>query len=435
MSESIHPSVDIRNLVLETSIWKSTKSNFVVSTMSSEDRRDEGISFNSNKGGLIKRKATFKKRRKDGSNLGLEKIAKEQRKKMKGQKRQYRRTFDEPTPQTSEGDKRNDHIEKGKVINKPDSSRTADHDTSKHFPEETNFEENYNSKLKPSETKDDDNDAFSREFYLADDESGFILDKEEMASSGNMGRFLFESAKTRAREEEMQRKRIENPAGSRISARKSALMDDQDAWEENRLLSSGAAVKGEVSLNMSTDDDARVTLLVHQVKPPFLDGRVSFSTLRDAVPTVKDASSDFARMAREGSATLRHLRENKDKHAMRQRFWELGGTRMGDVVGIKAEKVVSGDEDRTKLKDDGEIDYKKSAGFAAHVKAEGAVSEFAKTKSIREQREYLPIFSVREELLNVVRENSVLIIVGETGSGTYGPLSQRTPIWLLYYPI
>ena len=60
-----------------------------------------------------------------------------------------------------------------------------------------------------------------------------------------------------------------------------------------------------------TEDDARVTLLVHQVKPPFLDGRVSFSDVREAVPTVKDSSSDFAKMAREGSATLRHLRENK----------------------------------------------------------------------------------------------------------------------------
>lgn len=59
------------------------------------------------------------------------------------------------------------------------------------------------------------------------------------------------------------------------------------------------------------DDDARVTLLVHQVKPPFLDGRVSFSTIREAVPTVRDSSSDFAKMARNGSATLRRLRENK----------------------------------------------------------------------------------------------------------------------------
>ncbi len=62
---------------------------------------------------------------------------------------------------------------------------------------------------------------------------------------------------------------------------------------------------------MLVEDDARVTLLVHQVRPPFLDGRVSFSNIREAVATVKDASSDFAKMAREGSATLRHLRETK----------------------------------------------------------------------------------------------------------------------------
>lgn len=81
-----------------------------------------------------------------------------------------------------------------------------------------------------------------------------------------------------------------------------------------------------------------MTLLVHQVKPPFLDGRVSFSDIREAVPTVKDSSSDFAKMAREGSVTLRHLRENKEKHTMRQKFWELGGTRMGTAMGIKDEE-------------------------------------------------------------------------------------------------
>jgi pre-mRNA-splicing factor ATP-dependent RNA helicase DHX38/PRP16 len=55
---------------------------------------------------------------------------------------------------------------------------------------------------------------------------------------------------------------------------------------------------------------------VHEVKPPFLDGRVSFSTIREAVASVKDASSDFAKMARSGLATLRHLQATKDKNAM-----------------------------------------------------------------------------------------------------------------------
>ena len=157
-----------------------------------------------------------------------------------------------------------------------------------------------------------------------------------------------------------------------------------------------------------------MTLLVHQVKPPFLDGRLSFSTVREAVPTVKDASSDCAKMAREGSVTLRALREQKDKNTMRQKFWELGGTRMGDAVGVKEKQdagAPAGDSENA----DGEIDYKKSSGFAAHVKkkeTDGPVSEFAKQKSIRQQREYLPVYSVREELLNVVRENNVVVIVG-----------------------
>ena len=279
-----------------------------------------------------------------------------------------------------------------------------------------------------SAAENDDTGDFDRDFYLAEDDGGFVLDKDEMAASGNMGRFLFESEKTKAREAEMQRKRNENPS-TRMSARKSALMDDQDAWEENRLLSSGAAVMGEVSLDISTDNDSRVTLLVHQVKPPFLDGRVSFSSIRDAVPTVRDASSDFAKMAREGSATLKRLRANKDKNTMRQKFWELGGTRMGNAVGVKVQKGTQEDPAAGDLQADGEVDYKKSSGFAAHItgkgnRNDGPVSEFAREKSLRQQREYLPVFSVRDELLNVVRENTVVIIVGETGSGKTTQLTQ-----------
>jgi len=63
-----------------------------------------------------------------------------------------------------------------------------------------------------------------------------------------------------------------------MSQRKSALNDDQNRWEENRLLTSGAAVQGSVDLDHQTEDDNRVELLVHQIRPPFLGGRVAFST-------------------------------------------------------------------------------------------------------------------------------------------------------------
>lgn len=52
------------------------------------------------------------------------------------------------------------------------------------------------------------------------------------------------------------------------------------------------------------------------------------------------------------------------------------------------------------------------------------MSEFAKNKSIKDQREFLPVFEVRDELMRIVRENKVIIIVGETGSGKTTQLTQ-----------
>ncbi|GLU06194.1 hypothetical protein SLE2022_232450 [Rubroshorea leprosula] len=53
-----------------------------------------------------------------------------------------------------------------------------------------------------------------------------------------------------------------------------------------------------------------------------------------------------------------------------------------------------------------------------------AVSEFATSKTMAEQRQYLPIYSVRDELLQVIRENQVVVVVGETGSGKTTQLTQ-----------
>jgi pre-mRNA-splicing factor ATP-dependent RNA helicase DHX38/PRP16 len=301
------------------------------------------------------------------------------------------------------------------------------------------------SPIQPIGGEDEYDSDFDREFYDDEEDGRYVIDQSAVDGGHDMGRFLFENSKTKAREADMEKRRRQQgpmnshtqqqqqPRSERFNAKKSALQADQEAWEESRLLSSGAAVRSSIDLDSEAlnneKDMSRVTLLVHQVKPPFLsDGRVSFSTVREAVPTVKDASSDFAKMSREGSATLRYIRANKDKNAMRQKFWELGGTKMGNAMGVKKTKKEGDDGDSNNDDEDenGEIDYKKSSGFAQHVKKKAngeddntneAVSTFAKTKTIREQREFLPVFSVRDELLNVIRENSCVVIVGETGSG------------------
>ena len=53
-----------------------------------------------------------------------------------------------------------------------------------------------------------------------------------------------------------------------------------------------------------------------------------------------------------------------------------------------------------------------------------ACSDFSKKKTLKEQQQYLPIFASRSELLTIIRDNSVVVIVGETGSGKTTQLAQ-----------
>lgn len=51
------------------------------------------------------------------------------------------------------------------------------------------------------------------------------------------------------------------------------------------------------------------------------------------------------------------------------------------------------------VNEEGESDYKKGQQFAEHMKDAGeASSDFAKKKSILQQRQYLPVFAVRQEV-------------------------------------
>ena len=48
----------------------------------------------------------------------------------------------------------------------------------------------------------------------------------------------------------------------------------------------------------------------------------------------------------------------------------------------------------------------------------------SKPSSIREQRESLPIYGLREKLLETIRENQIVVVVGETGSGKTTQITQ-----------
>ncbi|KAG2317050.1 hypothetical protein Bca4012_067945 [Brassica carinata] len=204
-------------------------------------------------------------------------------------------------------------------------------------------------------------------------------------------------------------------------------------WEDRQLLSSGAVrgTQGQKTVfdredeEEEEEEEGRAVLLVHDTKlPPFLDnGRAVFTKGAEPVMPVKDPTSHMAIVSRKGSGLLKEIREKQSLHKSRKRFWELAGSNLGDILGVEksSEQV---DADTAVVGDKGEVDFRREGKFSEHMKRVEAMSEFAKSKTMAEQRQYLPIFSVRDELLQVIRENQVVVVVGETGSGKTTQLTQ-----------
>ncbi|XP_071503561.1 pre-mRNA-splicing factor ATP-dependent RNA helicase PRP16-like [Diadema antillarum] len=202
----------------------------------------------------------------------------------------------------------------------------------------------------------------------------------------------------------------------RMSAQQRQINVDNEKWETNRMLTSGVVQKIQYDEEIEEETVNRVHLLVHNIVPPFLDGRIVFTKQPEPVVPVKDNTSDMAQIARKGCNVVKKHREQKERKKAQHKHWELAGTKLGDIMGIKKEDEKGNEEN---------VNYKSQQQFADHMKEKTeASSAFAKQKTIREQREYLPVFAVRQQLLNVIRDNNVVIIVGETGSGKTTQLTQ-----------
>lgn len=216
--------------------------------------------------------------------------------------------------------------------------------------------------------------------------------------------------------------RVSNSA-SRITLgnlKKIERTQENDKWEMNRMLSSGTIRVRQEDVELDESDESKVVLMVHNIKPPFLDGRIVFTTQTEPIQVVKNPSSDMAILARKGSMIVKAVRDRNERNRMRDKFWDISGTQMGNAIGL-AKKA---EEDTTKYDEQGNVDYKADSQYAKAMKNFEAVSDFARSKTIKEQREYLPVFSVRDELMNFIRENRIVIIVGETGSGKTTQLTQ-----------
>ncbi|KAI3961792.1 hypothetical protein MKW92_052406 [Papaver armeniacum] len=259
-----------------------------------------------------------------------------------------------------------------------------------------------------------------RAWYDRDDEGNAAFDGDTSLA------FLGDEASFTKKKAEVAKKLVRRD-GSLMSLAQSKKLSqrttDNAQWEDRQLLRSGAVRGTNMQTEFEDEDECRVNLLIHDTKPLFLNEKVVFTKQADPIVPLKDPTSDMAIISRKGSALVREIHEKRMQNKSRQRFWELAGSKLGDILGVEktAEQI---DADTAVVGIEGEIDFKEDAKFAQHMQKGEAVSEFAKSKTLSQQRQYLPIYSQRDELMQVIRENQVVVIVGETGSGKTTQLTQ-----------
>lgn len=231
----------------------------------------------------------------------------------------------------------------------------------------------------------------------------------------------------------------------RLTAKAAARNADAARWEERQM---GFALYANVkrsTINADISDDAapRVALLVKELVPNFLrretmvdekavlamGGKGNAVIGQDVVLPVKDPTSNMAIIARKGSQTVEHYRETRERGKARTKYWELEG-----ATGAKDKERAEMDAEK-----DAKIaaaiaapeDWKKDMKFSAALKRQknpssngGADATLNIAESVAITRRSLPVYSVKNELMNIIREHQICVVVGETGSGKTTQLTQ-----------
>lgn len=213
-------------------------------------------------------------------------------------------------------------------------------------------------------------------------------------------------------------------------------MTSPERWEIRQMIAAGiakasdypeleedyqATLKGEGQMELEEDVDIEV----RDEEPPFLAGQTKQSLELSPIRVVKAPDGSLNRAAMAGTNLAKERKElrqqeNEAKKAEEKKV-DLSSQWQDPMANPEARKFAS--------------DLRKNAQAAPaapdtvpewkRAVAPKEVSLGKRTNlSIKEQRESLPVFAFREQLIKAVRENQVLIVVGETGSGKTTQLTQ-----------
>ncbi|XP_052861874.1 ATP-dependent RNA helicase DHX8 [Anopheles cruzii] len=214
------------------------------------------------------------------------------------------------------------------------------------------------------------------------------------------------------------------------SRKKVTRISSPERWEIKQMISSGVIDRSEMPdfdeetglLPKDEDSEADIEIEIVEDEPPFLQGHGR--ALHDLSPVriVKNPDGSLAQAAMMQTALAKERREQK----MLQREQEM------DAVPTTMNKnwidpLPDEDDERTMASNT------RGVGMSTQDVPEwkkaiigGKKSSFGRKTdmSLVEQRQSLPIYKLRDDLIKAVTDNQMLIVIGETGSGKTTQITQ-----------
>eukprot|EP01135_Chromosphaera_perkinsii_P000731 Nk52_evm19s151 gene=Nk52_evmTU19s151 len=194
---------------------------------------------------------------------------------------------------------------------------------------------------------------------------------------------------------------------------KSALEEEGEDGNEDAMLLPKPGV---------TADDEDVEIEIVEEEPMFLQGQTKFSVDLSPVKIVKNPDGSMQRAAMTQGALAKERREVRSAQES-----ERNGPATQDLSRPWNDPMASAG-DKTFAQD--------ARGGAAAAGApevpEWKLASFGKAtsygqktdKTIQEQRESLPIYSLKRQLMEAIDKHQILIVIGETGSGKTTQMTQ-----------
>ncbi|KAL7922346.1 P-loop containing nucleoside triphosphate hydrolase protein [Trichoderma austrokoningii] len=219
------------------------------------------------------------------------------------------------------------------------------------------------------------------------------------------------------------------------ASRQKKRLTSPERWEIRQLIASGVAKASDypdleddyrATLEGDGDGDAMaleedVDIEIRDEEPPFLAGQTRQSLELSPIRIVKAPDGSLNRAALSGTALAKERQELRQQEADAAADDEAEDkdafARWNDPMADPSDRKLASDT-RSKVQSDSVPEWKRAA--QPNSQAYGKRTNM----TIKQQRESLPVFSFRSQLIEAVRQHPILIVVGETGSGKTTQMTQ-----------